>query len=116
MPADHVGELVRTELGEVSATALGLPSGVRVTAVAIRAESLRARLCDDSAPGALRVRRVLELPERTHVFLDGTGLQLPVAGLGALVDDEAGAVPRPGQTVTVTLVGARTGVLCEERG
>jgi hypothetical protein len=58
---------------------------------------------------------VLELPERTHVFLDGTGLEVPVAGLGALVDDEAGAVPRPGQSVTVTLVGARIGVLCSEQ-
>ncbi|HNP56986.1 MAG TPA: ABC transporter ATP-binding protein [Gordonia sp. (in: high G+C Gram-positive bacteria)] len=115
LPADHDGDVVRTELGDVAAADLGLAPGARVSAVAIRAESLRARPSAAGAPGALEVRRVLELPERTHVFLDGTGLEVPVAGLGALVDDEAGAVPRPGQSVTVTLVGARIGVLCGEQ-
>lgn len=114
--AEHVGALVRTELGDLVAADLGLPPGSRVSAVAIRAESLRARICDPGTPGALPVRRVLELPERTHVFLDGSALQVPVTGLGALVDDEAGVVPAPGQSVTVTLVGARTGILCEDWG
>lgn len=62
LPADHDGDVVRTELGEAAAADLGLAPGARVSAVAIRAESLRARLCDAGVPGALEVRRVLGSP------------------------------------------------------
>ncbi|GAB10608.1 putative ABC transporter ATP-binding protein [Gordonia araii NBRC 100433] len=116
LPAEQVGDTVRTELGTCRAVDLGIGPDERVGAVAIRSESLRARPAGDEAAVVLPVLRVRELPERTHVILDGSALDDPVAELGALVDDEDGAVPQPGDSVAVTLVGARTGVIRASRG
>ncbi|WP_415031923.1 ABC transporter ATP-binding protein [Gordonia sp. (in: high G+C Gram-positive bacteria)] len=111
LPARHVGDVVRTELGDLRADELGLAADERVDAVAIRAGSLRARRVASDGSTSLPVLRVRELPDRTHVILDGSALSAPVAELGALVDDADGPLPRPGETMSVTLVGARTGII-----
>ena len=46
-----------------------------------------------------------------HVILDGSALAVPIAELGALVDDERAGRPRVGEMMAVTLVGARVGLL-----
>lgn len=109
--AECSGGLVRTELGDLRAAELGLTPDEPLAAVAIRAESLRARRPGASAATVLRVLRVRALPDRTYVILDGSALAAPVAGLGALLDDEDGVIPQPGDEVAVTLVGARTGIV-----
>jgi thiamine transport system ATP-binding protein len=111
LAAAHAGDVVRTELGDIPAAQLHVDHGERVTAVAIRAESLRARRPADAATTLLPVLRVRDLPERMHVILDGSALAVPIAELGALVDDERAGRPRVGEMMAVTLVGARVGLL-----
>ncbi|WP_301546709.1 ATP-binding cassette domain-containing protein [Gordonia sp. X0973] len=105
---------LRTELGVVRAADAGLEPGRRASAVAIRAESLRARPAssgDRAEPPVLPVLRVRELPGRTQVVLDGSGLAAPIAELGALLEDGGAGAPAPGDPMAVTLVGARTGIV-----
>ncbi|MFT4201699.1 ABC transporter ATP-binding protein [Gordonia sp. (in: high G+C Gram-positive bacteria)] len=116
LPAEHVGGVVHTELGDLRADELGIAADERVAAVAIRAGSLRARRTSSGAATVLPVRRVRVLPDRTHVILDGSSLATPVDELGALVDDGDGPPPSPGETMAVTLVGTRTGLIRATRG
>jgi len=112
LAAERIGDVVRTELGDLPTRQLGIGADDPVGAVAIRAESLRARPVGAGPGGtvALPVLRVRELPERTQVILDGSALNTPVAELGALADDDT-PPPRPGDRITVRLVGARTGIV-----